>query len=549
VTDNTMLHRSAHLAVASLLLALVAGSGSCGDGLAPGRDPDREAPGGATVSNPVTANALMATASAAVLASTVAYVSLVPGTYPTGVSATVSNRRTGAGLRVGLVAGGLDPVPIAAEAGDTLAFAIDTGGTQPLQFTRLVPNFSKASVVRTEPPAGKRDVPLNARVRIVFSEPIDPATITNVTVGLQGAGASVSGDIEVSADALEATFQPAADLLPATDYTIVVGGGIRDSDGTALEAPLTAHFTTGTLAAASARIAFVRAPMPGLDEVPGTPEIYLANTNGSGIVRLTRGRAPAWSPDGRRIAFQRENEIRVINADGSGERRIALGTDPAWSPDGTRIVFDSEGGIFVMNDDGSNAIRVLSDDFLGEPGGLGYPTWLPDGQRISFVVFGNWFDVPSRIYLMNADGSDPRVLNFPDWPCSPPSCPGFFGGIHQERGAWSPDGARIAPGIDGRSESIETMAIIASFDSSGSGFRIHHRDETSVYAGNPEWSPDGRSVAFEKLVTTSGCDFARCPTRIFVVSIEDGSARRLIPEAEGSPDYRDGDPAWSRANE
>jgi len=241
--SDILLHGRVRLLAAGLLLALVAGSGSCGDGLAPGGGPDGETPV-AMVSNPVTANAPAATASAALLAPAVAYVSLVPGTYPTGVSATISNRRTGAGLRVGLVAGGLDPVPIAAEAGDTLAFAIDTGGVQPARFDQPVPVAMRARVVRTDPPPGKRDVSLNVRVLVVFSEPMDPASLTGATLGLELAGTPVEGEVTLSADGLEATFQAAADLLPGTDYTVVVRNGIRDSDGSELGAPLTADFTT-----------------------------------------------------------------------------------------------------------------------------------------------------------------------------------------------------------------------------------------------------------------------------------------------------------------
>ena len=57
--------------------------------------------------------------------------------------------------------------------------------------------------------------------------------------------------------------------------------------------------------------------------------------------------APAWSPDGRKIAFVSDrdgnSEIYVMNADGSGQRRLtrnpAYDADPAWSPDGRTIAF------------------------------------------------------------------------------------------------------------------------------------------------------------------------------------------------------------------
>jgi Tol biopolymer transport system component len=87
-------------------------------------------------------------------------------------------------------------------------------------------------------------------------------------------------------------------------------------------------------------------------------EIYVTNVNGTGQQRLTSNdyeeRAPAWSPDGRRIAFmcslgpinprtgQRFFEICLMNADGSGQVQLTynstLNASPSWSPDGRKIV-------------------------------------------------------------------------------------------------------------------------------------------------------------------------------------------------------------------
>jgi len=140
------------------------------------------------------------------------------------------------------------------------------------------------------------------------------------------------------------------------------------------------------------QIAFVNWP----NDSSQSGQIWLVNADGSGARRLTndprsRDHEQAWSPDGRRIAFARQAfdsassfssvhlTIYVMNADGSGVLRLTPGVfdlAPAWSPDGTKIAYadfdfrpDSSGlgggGIKVMNADGTGNTLVVRAGYNG----------------------------------------------------------------------------------------------------------------------------------------------------------------------------------------
>jgi serine/threonine protein kinase/Tol biopolymer transport system component len=140
----------------------------------------------------------------------------------------------------------------------------------------------------------------------------------------------------------------------------------------------------------------------------GIPQIYLVNLDASGLTQLTsmEGGAcqPDWSPDGLKIVFispcparaefnetlYKDSSLYVMNADGTDIQLLAVGAgfDPAWSPDGKRIAFtslrDGKKDIYVLALESGAVTRLTTA--TGDVQENSQPAWASGGDRLVYVV-------------------------------------------------------------------------------------------------------------------------------------------------------------------
>ena len=245
-------------------------------------------------------------------------------------------------------------------------------------------------------------------------------------------------------------------------------------------------------------------------------EIYRIGADGRGLRRLTSSRdyndrAPVLSPDGTRIAWEREIatptgdlvavEIWTMDADGS-DPRVAVRNGsfnraPSWGPSG-EIVFASRlsgsDQIYRLSPSVTEPVRLTSTGAADQN-----PRVSPDGLRI---VFQSNRGLDFDIHVMNADGSDVANLT---------RSPG-----DDRFPAWSPDGSRI---------------VWTRFESEANGFDVYSMPsgggDASVVVATvfnelaPSVSPDGRSIVYQT-------DRAP-PFTLYTIPMSGGEGRPLRP--------------------
>jgi Tol biopolymer transport system component len=203
--------------------------------------------------------------------------------------------------------------------------------------------------------------------------------------------------------------------------------------------------------------------------------------------------------------------IYTIGADGKGKRRIRSGgqdEDPSWGPGHRSIAYIHYGQLFVMRADGKHARRV--SNVLAST-----PAWSPGGKRIAFTMVHQLGEpgvdehYTLAVGTVRPDGTGLRRLT--------PFYPSEQTDLNPD---WSPSGRSIAY------DNGEFSGKIIRMRPNGDGKRV-----ITPNGNDPSWSPSGKRLAFVR------------NNRIYVSRI-DGSHARALSSCSDDDTCSDGDPTW-----
>jgi dipeptidyl aminopeptidase/acylaminoacyl peptidase len=199
--------------------------------------------------------------------------------------------------------------------------------------------------------------------------------------------------------------------------------------------------------------------MPQLQWSPNAGEVLFVGRRTGNLVSLDTIR-----PDGSHPTTP--TTITKITFPEEGGCCDAAYPDPQWSPDGRDIAFDEHNGIYIINADGTGVRRLVANG--------AYPAWSPNGSRLVYATFGNKWRGHVKLWTINADGSDNRLL----YRCPPPNSDQHsFWAVH----AWSPHGKQIA-----FSTTDPALSQTGTYVANADGTDLHRIGPTSLELA---WQP------------------------------------------------------------
>jgi TolB protein len=243
----------------------------------------------------------------------------------------------------------------------------------------------------------------------------------------------------------------------------------------------------------------------------GKKEIYVMNFDGTEVKQVTRHRsiafAPAWSPDGSKIAYslfaRHRNNVKNIDLyeiDFKTEsykmlsNRKGINSGAAYSPDGSRIALTMSflGNPEIFSLDPSNGtVSRLTNSFGFDVD----PAWSPDGKQMAFV--SSRTGIP-MVFSMGVDGGKVQRLT--------------YAGRYNATPSWSPMNNKVAFAgwIDGRFD---------VFMMNPDGSHIERLTKNQGNNEDPNFSPDGNFVVFSSNRTGQ--------QNVYVMNIDGTFVKRL----------------------
>lgn len=255
----------------------------------------------------------------------------------------------------------------------------------------------------------------------------------------------------------------------------------------------------GVIPAAQATTPGVNGRLIFAQETAAGFQLFTLRPDGTSLRQITHvdgdAVSPDWSTNGQWVVFELDDAdhagVVVMRSDGSDARDLTptgFQGQPAFTPDGRRIIFErylpskGDDSIWIMRRDGSGQHRLTTNPFPNQ-GGDTDPNVSPDGSTVSFVRVKE-SDTQQSLFSVGIDGTGLQQLT----PYA------LDVGIKHD---WAPDGSRITITTHADFNPPGTSANVATIRPDGTGLRFltHYRGGL-INALTGSYSPDGRWIAY-----------------------------------------------------